>query len=98
MNQTQICEILISGQVMCLADLQPNRRYAVLRAQELLVCGREPCILIHIWDYASRDGYVILPYHTLSPDDINLINRYERIVKLIYRGVDSSNNPIVDFM
>ena len=69
------CEILVSGQVVCLAELRPNRRYAVLRAQELLlVCGREPCILIHNWDYASRDGYVILPYRTLSQDDINKIN------------------------
>ena len=98
MIQTQICEILVSGQVMCLAELRPNRRYAVLRAQELFVCGRELCILIHIWDYASRDGYVILPYRTLSQDDINKINRYERIVKLIYRGVDSSNKTIVEFM
>jgi len=98
MNQTQVCEILVSGQVMCLAELQPDRRYAVLRAQELLVCGLEPCILIHIWDYASRDGYVLLPYLTLTPDDINQINRYERIFKLIYRGVDSSNRPIVEFV
>ena len=98
MNQTQICEILVSGQVICLADLRPNRRYVVLRAQELLMCGREPCILVHISDYASRDVYVILPYHTLSSDDINKINRYERIVKIIYRGVDSSNIPIVDFV
>ena len=84
--------------MVCLAELRPNRRYAVLRAQELLVCGREPCILIHIWDYASRGGYVILPYRTLSPDDINKINRCERIVKLIYRGVDSSNKPIVEIV
>jgi hypothetical protein len=98
MNQTQMCEILVSGQVMCLADLRPNRRYVVLRAQELLMCGREPFILIHILNYASRDGYVILPYHTLSPDDTNKINKYERIVKIIYGGVGSSNNPIVDFM
>ena len=95
MNQTQICEILVSGQVMCLAELQPCRRF---RAQELLVCGRGPCILIHIWDYASRDGYLMLPHLTLTPADIHQINRYERIFKLIYRGVDSSNIPIVDIM
>jgi len=59
---------------MFLADLRPNRRYVVLRAQELLMCGREPFILIHILNYASRDGYVILPYHTFSPDHINKIN------------------------
>ena len=53
MNQTQICEILVSRHVMCLADLRSNRRYVVLRAQELLMWGREPCIVIHIWDYAS---------------------------------------------
>ena len=95
MNQTQICEILVSGQVMCLAELQPCRRF---RAQELLVCGRGPCILIHIWDYASRVGYVMLPYLILTPDDINRINKYERIFKLIYRGVDSSNKPIVEIV
>jgi len=98
MNQTQICEFLVSGQVMCLAELQPDRRYAILRAQELLVCGLDPCILIHIWDYASRDGYELLPYLTPTPDDINHINRYERIFKLIYRGFDSSNKPTVEIV
>ena len=32
----------------------------------------------------------MLPYLILTPDDINQINRYEGIFKLIYRGVDSS--------
>ena len=41
MNQTQICEILTSGQVMRLDDLQPHKRYAILRAQELYVYGSE---------------------------------------------------------
>jgi len=83
---------------MCPAQIQPDRRYAILRAQELPVCGREPCILMHIWDNASRAGYLMLPYLTLTPDDINQINRYERIFKLIYRGVDSSNKPIVEIV
>ena len=38
MNQTQICEILTSGQVMGLDGLQPHKRYAILRAQELYMC------------------------------------------------------------
>ena len=98
MNQTQICEILVSGQVMRPTELHPDRRYAILRAQELPMCVREPCILVHIWDNASRDGYLMLPHLTLTPADIHQINRYERIFKLIYRGVDSSNRPIVDIM
>ena len=98
MNQTQICEILVSGQVMHPTELHPDRRYAILRAQELPMCGREPGILVHIWYYASRDGYVMLPHLTLTSADMNQINRYERIYKLIFRGVDSSNRPIVDIM
>ena len=99
MNQAQICEVLTSGQVMRLDDLQPHKRYAILRAQELYMCGCEARILLHIWDYVFRDGYVILPFHVLSRDDINQINNYTRIMKLVYRGVDSSSrNPMVDFI
>jgi len=99
MNQAKICEVLTSGQVMRLADLQLHKRYAILRAQELYMCGCEARILLHICDYAFMDGYVILPFHVLSRDDINQINNYTRITKLFYRGVDSSsNNPMVDFI
>ena len=50
MNQTQICEILTSGQVMRLNDLQPNKAYPILRAQEIYMYGSEARILLHIWD------------------------------------------------
>ena len=99
MNQTQICEILTSGQVMRLDDLQPHKRYAILRAQELYMCGCEARILLNIWDYVLRDGYVILPFHVLSREDINQISNYTKILKIFYIGVDfSSNNPMVDFI
>jgi hypothetical protein len=99
MNQAQICEVLTSGQVMRLADLQPHKHYAILRGQELYMCGSEARILLHIWDYVFRDGYVILPFHVLSRNDINQINNYTLIMKLVYRSVDSSsNNPMVDFI
>ena len=98
MNHAQICEVLTSGQVMRLDDLQPHKRDAILRAQELYMCGCEARILLHIWDYVFRDGYVILPFHVLSRVHINQINNYTRIMKLVYRGVDSSSkNPMVDF-
>ena len=48
LNQAQICEILTSGQVMRLADLQPHKRYAILRAQDLYMCGCEARVLRHI--------------------------------------------------
>jgi hypothetical protein len=99
MNQAQICEILTSGQVMRLAEMQPHKRYAILRAQELHMCGCEARILLHIWGYSFRDCYLILPFQALSRDDINHINNYTRIKKLVYRGVDSSSmNLMVDFI
>ena len=99
MNQAQICEILTSGQVIRLDVLQPYKFYANLRAQELFLCGCEARILMHIWDYLFRDGYVILPFHVLSRNDINQINNYTKIMKFVYRGVDSSSdNPMVDFI
>ena len=73
MNQTQICEILTSGQVIRLDDLQPHKAYTILRAEELYVYGSEARILLHIWDYVFRDGYVILPFLVLSRDDENWI-------------------------
>jgi hypothetical protein len=79
--------------------LQPHKRYAILRAQELYMYGSEAHILLHIWDYVFRDGYVILPFHVLSRDDINQINNYTKIMKLVYRGADSSSkHPMVDFI
>ena len=39
MDQAQICEILVSGQVMGMSDVQPNKRYNVIRSQELYMCG-----------------------------------------------------------
>jgi hypothetical protein len=99
MNQAQICEILTSGQVMRLADLQLHKRYAILRAKELYMCESEARILLHIWNFVFRVGYVILQFHVLSLDYINQTNNYTRIMKLVYRGVDSSSmNPMVDFI
>ena len=69
MNQIQICEILTSGQVMRLDDLQPQKAYPILRAEELYVYGSEARILLHIWDHVFRDGYVILPLDALSQDE-----------------------------
>ena len=60
--------------------------------------GSEVRILLHIWDYVFRGGYVILPFRVLSLDDVNRINNYRLIMKLVYRGVDSSNNLVVDFI
>jgi hypothetical protein len=60
--------------------------------------GSEARILLHIWDYVFRDGYVILPFRVLTRDDINRINNYTLRMKLVYRGVDSSKNPVVDFI
>ena len=99
MDQAQICEILVSGQVMGLLDLKPNKRYGIIRTQELYMCGGgETYILLHIWEYASRDVYVLLPRHVLSQTDIQQINNYGRIPTLIYRGVDPvCNSPIVVF-
>ena len=97
MNQTQICEILTSGQVMHLDDLQPHKSYHILRAQEFYVYRCEARILLHIWDYVFRDGYVILLFHVLSRDDVNRINNYILIMNLDYRGVYSSNK-LVDFI
>jgi hypothetical protein len=99
MDQTQICEILVSGQVMGLSDLKPNKRYDVIRAQELYMCGSgETCILLHIWEYISRDVYVLLPRNVLPQADLQQINNYERMPSLIYRGVDPvCNSPIVVF-
>ena len=98
MNQTQICEILTSGQVMRVDDLQPHKTYPILRAQELYVYGSGARILLYIWDYVFRDGYVILPFRVLSRDYVHRINNYTLIMKLVYRGVDSSNNPVVHFI
>ena len=39
MNQTQICEILTSGQVMRLDDLQQHKTCPILRAQDLYYMG-----------------------------------------------------------
>jgi hypothetical protein len=50
MNQTQICEILTSRQVMRLDDLHPNKAYPILRVQEIYMYGSEARILLHIWD------------------------------------------------
>jgi len=61
-------------------------------------CVSETRILLHIWDYVLRDGYVILSFHVLSRDDINRIDNYTLIMKLVYRGVDSSNKPVVHFI
>ena len=97
MNQTQICEILTSGQVMRLDALQPHKAYPILRAEELCVYESEARILLHIMDYVFTDGYVILPYDGFSQDDVNRINNYTLLMKLVYRGADSSNNP-VDFI
>jgi hypothetical protein len=41
---------------------------------------------------------VILPFRVLSRDDVNWINNYTLSMKLVYRGVDSSNNPVIDFI
>ena len=98
MKQTQICEILTSGQVMRLDALQPHKAYPILRAQELYVYGSGARILLYIWDYVFRDGYVILPFDALSQDDVNRINNYNLLMKLVYRSVDSSNNTLVDFI
>ena len=99
MNQTQICEILTSGQVMRLDDFQPHKAYLILRAQEIYMYRSEARILLHIWDYVFRDGYVILPFHVPSRYDIYQSINYPRIMKLVYRGVDSSSmNLMVDFI
>ena len=98
MNQTQICEVLTSGQVMRLDDFQPHKAYLILRAQEIYMYWSEARILLLIWDYVFRDGYVILPFCVPTRDDINRINNYTLRKKLVYRGVDSSNNPVVDFI
>ena len=98
MNQAQICEILTSGQVMRLDALQPCKDYPILHAEELYVYGSAARLLLHIWDYVFRDGYVILPFRVLSRDDVNWINNYTLSMKLVYRGVDSSNNPVIDFI
>jgi hypothetical protein len=63
-----------------------------------ILYGSEARILLHIWDYVFRDGYMILPFRVLSRDDVNRINNYTLIMKLVYRGVDSSNNPVVYFI
>jgi len=99
MDQKQICEILVSGQVMGLSDLKPNKRYDVIRAQELYMCGGgETCILLHIWEYSSRDVYVLLPRHIIPQADLQQINNYGLMPSLIYRGVDPvCNSPIVVF-
>jgi len=39
MNQTQICEILTSGQVMRLDDLQLNKANPILRVKEIFTMG-----------------------------------------------------------
>jgi hypothetical protein len=67
---------------MRLADLQPHKRYAILRAQELYMCGCDARILLHIWDFSFREGYVILPFQVLSRDAIKQINNYTRIISL----------------
>ena len=99
MDQEHTCEILVSGQVMGLSDLKPNKRYDVIRAQELYTCGGgEAYILLHIWEYASRDIYVLLPRHVLPIVNLQQINDYGRIPSLIYKGVDPVNNgPTVVF-
>jgi len=99
MEQEHIFEILGSGQLMGLSDLKPNKRYDVIRAQELYTCGGgEASIVLHIWVYASRDIYVLLPRHVLTMADLQQMNNYERMPSLIYRGVDPVNNcPIVVF-
>ena len=99
MDQEHICEILISGQMMSLSDLKPNKRYDIIRAQELYTCGSgEAYILLHIWEYASRDIYVLLPRHVLPRVDLQQINDCGRIPSLIYKGVDPVNNsPTVIF-
>jgi len=44
------------------------------------------------------DDYVILPFRVLTREDINRINNYTLRMKLVYRVVDSSNNPVVYFI
>jgi hypothetical protein len=60
--------------------------------------GSEARILLHIWDYVFMDDYVILPFRVLTREDINRINNYTLRMKLVYRVVDSSNNPVVYFI
>jgi len=98
MNQAQICEIPTSVQVMRLDSFQPHKAYPILCAEELYVYGSEARILLRIWDHVFRYGYVILPLDALSQDDVNRINNYTLLMKLVYRGVDSSNNLVVDFI
>ena len=81
-----------------LEDLQTHKAYPILRAQELYVYRSEKRILQHFWDYVFRDGYVILPFRVLSRDDVNRSNNYTLIMKLVYRSVDSSNNPVAHFI
>ena len=96
MDHEHICEILVSGQVMGLSDLKPNKRYDVIRAQELNTYGGgEAYILLHIWEYASRDIYVLLPRHVLPLVDLHQLNDYGRLPSLFYKGVD--NSPTVIF-
>ena len=98
MNQTQICETVILGQVMRLHSTQPHKTYPIFHAEELFLYGGETRILLYIWNHVIRDSYVILPFHALSRDDVNRINNYTLIMKLVYRGVHFYNNPEVDFI
>ena len=83
---------------MRLHALQLHKAYPILCAEELYVYGSEARILLRIWDHVFRYGYVILPLDALSQDDVNRINNYTLLMKLVYRGVDSSNNLVVDFI
>ena len=83
---------------MRLDKLQPHNAYPILRAEELYVYGSEARILLHTWDYVFRDGYVILTFNVLSRDDVYRISNYTLLIKLVYRGVDSSNNPVVHYI
>jgi hypothetical protein len=82
---------------MRLDALQPHKAYPILGAEELYEYGSEARILLHIWDHEFRDGYVILPFNALSEDDVNHINNCTLLIKLVYGGVDSTNNPLVAF-
>jgi hypothetical protein len=72
LEKKELCNVtLTSGQVVGRDDLQPHKAYPVLRAEELYVYGSAARLLLHIWDYVFRDGYVILPFRVLSRDDVN---------------------------
>ena len=84
--------------VTILEALEPNKIYAIIHVERLSTSGSERIFVGKLWQSVHRNGYVLIPFDAFPQNDVIRINNRTYFMDFIFKGVDSSSEPIVNYV